>query len=42
MKITFVLPFAGLDGGIRVVAIYAQNFKNEVTKLSLFQRHDAV
>ena len=27
MKITFVLPFAGLAGGIRVVAIYAERLK---------------
>lgn len=27
MKITFVLPFAGLAGGIRVVAIYAQKLQ---------------
>lgn len=27
MKITFVLPFAGLAGGIRVVAIYADRLK---------------
>jgi hypothetical protein len=23
MKITFILPYAGLSGGVRVVAIYA-------------------
>ncbi|HEY9598179.1 MAG TPA: glycosyltransferase family 1 protein, partial [Cyanophyceae cyanobacterium] len=27
MKITFVLPFAGLSGGIRVVAIYAERLR---------------
>lgn len=27
MKITFILPFAGLAGGIRVVAIYAQKLQ---------------
>lgn len=27
MKITFVLPYAGLDGGIRVVAIHAERLK---------------
>lgn len=27
MKITFVLPFAGLSGGVRVVAIYADRLK---------------
>lgn len=27
MKITFVLPFAGLSGGIRVLAIYAKRLK---------------
>src|SRR4028119_1558877 len=27
MKITFVLPFAGLAGGIRVVAIYPERLK---------------
>ena len=37
MKITFVLPYAGLAGGIRVVAIYAELLKvrgHEVTVLS--------
>ena len=28
MKITFVLPYAGLAGGIRVVAIYAERLQN--------------
>jgi glycosyltransferase involved in cell wall biosynthesis len=27
MRITFVLPYAGLQGGVRVVAIYAQRLK---------------
>jgi glycosyltransferase involved in cell wall biosynthesis len=27
MRVTFVLPFAGLQGGIRVVAIYAEQLK---------------
>lgn len=27
MNITFILPYAGLDGGIRVVAIYAERLK---------------
>lgn len=38
MKITFVLPFAGLAGGIRVVAIYAERLKkrgHEVFVVSL-------
>lgn len=38
MKITFVLPFAGLAGGIRVVAIYAERLKkrgHEVVVVSL-------
>lgn len=38
MKITFVLPYAGLAGGIRVVAIYAERLKkrgHEVTVVSI-------
>ncbi|MCF6200412.1 MAG: glycosyltransferase, partial [Hyphomicrobiaceae bacterium] len=27
MRITFILPFAGLSGGIRVIAIYAQKLR---------------
>lgn len=37
MKITFVLPFASIAGGVRVVAVYAQKFTemgHEVTILS--------
>jgi glycosyltransferase involved in cell wall biosynthesis len=37
MKITFVLPFAGLQGGIRVLAIYAERLRkrgHEVTVIS--------
>ena len=37
MKITFVLPFAGLQGGIRVLAIYAERLRrrgHEVTAVS--------
>ncbi|MBE9475785.1 MAG: hypothetical protein IME92_01495, partial [Proteobacteria bacterium] len=37
MKITFVLPFAGLAGGIRVVAIYAKKLTergHDVTVIS--------
>ena len=29
MRITFVLPFAGLSGGVRVVATYAQQFTKQ-------------
>lgn len=29
MRITFVLPFAGLSGGVRVVATYAQQFTEQ-------------
>lgn len=38
MKITFILPYAGLSGGIRVVAIYADRLKNrghDVTVISV-------
>ena len=38
MKITFIIPHAGLSGGIRVVAIYAERLKNlghHVTVVSL-------
>ena len=38
MKITFVLPFAGLSGGIRVVAIYADKLRkrgHEITVVSV-------
>ena len=38
MKITFILPHAGLSGGIRVVAIYADRLKkrgHNVTVVSL-------
>lgn len=38
MKITFILPYAGLAGGIRVVAIYAERLKkrgHEVTVVSV-------
>lgn len=41
MKITFVLPYAGLAGGIRVVAIYAELLKlrgHEVTVVSVPMR----
>lgn len=41
MKITFILPYAGLAGGIRVVAIYAERLKNlghDVTVVSLPKR----
>ena len=37
MRITFVLPFAGLQGGVRVVAIYADSLArrgHEVTVIS--------
>lgn len=38
MKITFVLPYAGLQGGVRVVAIYAAKLQqrgHEVTVISM-------
>lgn len=38
MRITFILPYAGLAGGTRVVAIYAERLKNrghEVTVVSI-------
>ncbi len=38
MKVTFVLPFAGLQGGIRVIAIYAHRLRkrgHEVTVVSI-------
>ncbi|WP_028584983.1 glycosyltransferase family 4 protein [Desulfogranum mediterraneum] len=41
MKITFILPYAGLAGGIRVVAIYAELLKkrgHEVTVVSVPRR----
>lgn len=41
MKITFVLPYAGLAGGIRVVAIYAEQLQkrgHEVTVVSTPRR----
>ena len=37
MRITFVLPYAGLQGGVRVIAIYAERLKrrgHEVTVVS--------
>ncbi len=45
MKITFILPYAGLAGGIRVVAIYAGRLKkrgHKVTVISLPRRQLAV
>jgi glycosyltransferase involved in cell wall biosynthesis len=33
MKVTFVLPYAGLQGGIRVVAIYAERLKKRGHKV---------
>lgn len=41
MKITFVLPVAGMSGGIRVISIYAANLRkrgHEVTLVSLPRR----
>jgi glycosyltransferase involved in cell wall biosynthesis len=41
MRITFVLPYAGMAGGIRVVAIYAERLKargHEVTLISTRHR----
>lgn len=35
MKITFVLPYAGLAGGIRVVAIYAERLKKRGHKVTV-------
>ena len=38
MRITFVLPYAGMSGGVRVVAIYAQRLQargHEVQVISI-------
>lgn len=35
MKVTFVLPFAGLQGGIRVLAIYAERLKRRGHEISV-------
>jgi len=38
MRITFVLPFAGLAGGIRVLAIYAERLKRRGHKVVVISR----
>lgn len=35
MRVTFVLPFAGLQGGIRVIAIYADRLRRRGHKVAL-------
>ncbi|ULA58177.1 MAG: Glycostransf1 domain-containing protein [Nitrospira sp.] len=35
MRITFVLPFAGLQGGVRVIAIYAERLRKRGHKIYL-------